>query len=30
MGAVPALQDPSTSAMILKEPYGVIVGIAPW
>ena len=30
VGTVPALQDPSTSAMILKEPYGVIVGIAPW
>lgn len=30
VGTVPSLQDPSTSAMILKEPYGVIVGIAPW
>ena len=30
VGMVPALQDPSTSAMVLKEPYGVIVGIAPW
>jgi len=30
VGVVPALQDPSTSAMVLKEPYGVIVGIAPW
>ena len=30
VGTVPALQDPNTSAMVLKEPYGVIVGIAPW
>lgn len=30
VGMVPTLQDPSTSAMVLKEPYGVIVGIAPW
>lgn len=30
VGMVPQLQDPGTSAMVLKEPYGVIVGIAPW
>lgn len=29
-GIVPPLSDPSRSAMILKEPFGVILGIAPW
>lgn len=30
VGSVPQLQDPKRSAMILKEPYGVIFAIAPW
>jgi acyl-CoA reductase-like NAD-dependent aldehyde dehydrogenase len=30
VGTVPALQDPSRSAMVMKEPYGVVLGIAPW
>jgi len=29
VGTVPALQDPSRSAMVMKEPYGVVLGIAP-
>lgn len=29
-GSVPSLADPGTSAMVLRVPYGVIVGIAPW
>ncbi|KAK6860074.1 Aldehyde dehydrogenase [Apiospora arundinis] len=29
-GAVPALIDPSVDAMVLKEPYGVVLAIAPW
>ncbi|KAK2014905.1 aldehyde dehydrogenase [Colletotrichum eremochloae] len=29
-GSVPATNDPNLSAIILKEPYGVILAIAPW
>lgn len=29
-GSFPALADPSSSAILLKEPYGVILGISPW
>ncbi|ORY54559.1 aldehyde dehydrogenase domain-containing protein [Pseudomassariella vexata] len=29
-GTVPALSDPSRGAMIVKEPFGVVLGIAPW
>ncbi|KAK7513904.1 Aldehyde/histidinol dehydrogenase [Phyllosticta citriasiana] len=30
MGHVPMCQDEGTGALVLKEPYGVILGIAPW
>ncbi|KAK8250938.1 Aldehyde/histidinol dehydrogenase [Phyllosticta capitalensis] len=30
MGHVPICQDEGTSALVLKEPYGVVLGIAPW
>ena len=29
-GSVPVVQDEGTSAMVWKEPYGVVLGIAPW
>lgn len=29
-GSVPVTNDPSRSALVFKEPYGVILGIAPW
>ncbi|KAK1595824.1 aldehyde dehydrogenase [Colletotrichum navitas] len=29
-GSVPATNDPNLSAMVLKEPYGVVLAIAPW
>ncbi|KAK1984641.1 aldehyde dehydrogenase [Colletotrichum cereale] len=29
-GSVPATADPNLSAIVLKEPYGVILAIAPW
>lgn len=29
-GAVPICDDNDTQAMVVKEPYGVILGIAPW
>ncbi|OHE93515.1 aldehyde dehydrogenase [Colletotrichum orchidophilum] len=29
-GSVPATNDPNFSAMVLKEPYGVVLAIAPW
>jgi acyl-CoA reductase-like NAD-dependent aldehyde dehydrogenase len=29
-GTIPALSDPKRSAMVIKEPYGVILAIAPW
>lgn len=29
-GTIPATQDPAVGALILKEPYGVILAIAPW
>ncbi|KAF6844187.1 aldehyde dehydrogenase [Colletotrichum musicola] len=29
-GSVPATRDPDVSAMVLKEPYGVVLAIAPW
>ena len=30
MGSIPACREPGTSALVLKEPLGVILGIAPW
>lgn len=29
-GGIPTVEDQGTSAMIWKEPYGVILGISPW
>ncbi len=29
-GTYPQLGDPNRSAIVLKEPFGVILGIAPW
>lgn len=29
-GRVPRTNDPKTSALVFTEPYGVILGIAPW
>ena len=29
-GSLPTAADPNTGAMILKEPFGVILAIAPW
>lgn len=29
-GAVPTTSDEGRSAIVLKEPYGVVLGIAPW
>ncbi|EGP86364.1 unnamed protein product [Zymoseptoria tritici ST99CH_1E4] len=29
-GQLPAMGDPGRSAMVIREPYGVIVAIAPW
>lgn len=29
-GRAPVTQDPSVGAIVLHEPYGVVVGIAPW
>ncbi|KAK9777535.1 putative Aldehyde/histidinol dehydrogenase [Seiridium cardinale] len=29
-GTVPSLADPSLGAMVVKEPYGVVLAIAPW
>ena len=29
-GAVPCVAQPGKNALVLKEPYGVILGIAPW
>ena len=29
-GSFPQLEDDSRSALVLREPYGVILGIAPW
>lgn len=29
-GSIPTPSDPGTSALILQEPYGVILAIAPW
>jgi acyl-CoA reductase-like NAD-dependent aldehyde dehydrogenase len=29
-GTVPQLSDPSLGAMLLREPYGVVLAIAPW
>ncbi|KAH7141467.1 Aldehyde/histidinol dehydrogenase [Dactylonectria estremocensis] len=29
-GRIPTLQDPTAGALIVKEPYGVILAIAPW
>ncbi|CAK5263280.1 unnamed protein product [Mycena citricolor] len=30
MGSIPMTQDEGTAALVLKEPYGVVLGIAPW
>jgi acyl-CoA reductase-like NAD-dependent aldehyde dehydrogenase len=30
VGTVPALSDPSRTGLVMKEPYGVILAIAPW
>lgn len=29
-GSFPALRDPDSSCIIMKEPYGVVLAIAPW
>ncbi|KAH7124933.1 aldehyde dehydrogenase domain-containing protein [Dactylonectria estremocensis] len=29
-GRIPTLQDPTAGALIVKEPYGVVLAIAPW
>ena len=29
-GSFPSVEDDNRSALVLKEPYGVILGIAPW
>jgi acyl-CoA reductase-like NAD-dependent aldehyde dehydrogenase len=29
-GSIPAVSDPNTTALVLREPYGVVVAIAPW
>ena len=29
-GSVPSILDEDRSAMVVKEPYGVVVSIAPW
>ncbi|EXM18242.1 Aldehyde dehydrogenase, N-terminal [Fusarium oxysporum f. sp. vasinfectum] len=29
-GSIPTLQDPTAGALIVKEPYGVVLAIAPW
>jgi acyl-CoA reductase-like NAD-dependent aldehyde dehydrogenase len=29
-GTVPTLQDPGRGALVVKEPFGVILAIAPW
>ncbi|KAJ7171680.1 Aldehyde/histidinol dehydrogenase [Mycena crocata] len=30
MGSIPICQDEGTSALVLKEPYGVVLAFAPW
>lgn len=30
MGSIPTCSDEGTAAMVVKEPYGVVLGIAPW
>ncbi|OAQ79341.1 vanillin dehydrogenase [Purpureocillium lilacinum] len=29
-GSFPALMDPNTSAIVMREPYGVVLAMAPW
>jgi acyl-CoA reductase-like NAD-dependent aldehyde dehydrogenase len=29
-GAIPITSDPNTTALVLREPYGVVLAIAPW
>ncbi|KJZ77381.1 hypothetical protein HIM_03105 [Hirsutella minnesotensis 3608] len=29
-GSIPALMDPQRSAMVIREPYGVVLAVAPW
>ncbi|GAB7363245.1 hypothetical protein MBLNU230_g3527t1 [Neophaeotheca triangularis] len=30
MGCIPTTQQPGTGSFVFKEPYGVVLGIAPW
>ena len=30
LGSIPASSEEGRGALVLKEPYGVILGIAPW
>jgi acyl-CoA reductase-like NAD-dependent aldehyde dehydrogenase len=30
MGSIPVCQEKGTNALVVKEPYGVCLGIAPW
>lgn len=30
MGHIPSCEEEGTSALVVKEPYGVVLGIAPW
>ena len=29
-GAIPQVMDPNVTGLVLKEPYGVVLSIAPW
>ena len=29
-GVIPTVSDPETHAVVIKEPLGVVLGIAPW
>ncbi|RGP73245.1 aldehyde dehydrogenase [Fusarium sporotrichioides] len=29
-GSIPTVSDPNTTALVLREPYGVVLAIAPW
>lgn len=29
-GSFPAVEDDTRSALVIREPYGVVIGIAPW
>lgn len=30
MGSIPTCAEEGTSALVVKEPYGIVLGIAPW